>query len=183
MFKFFSNILAAQRNARALDYLEFKTSAIVRHATEGAIPWTGHKLPLDTILKAIHSHFSRLETAAFSEGAEHKEKALAGDILHSMHEAERKVLVGLDDEVGHKLGDIAAESGLALNDVRTLAKGLAIKGLAYYGPLVDLEHGTPKGSGYLLTGEGARLKARARDLKVFERIGSKLKPSTAKVAA
>lgn len=155
MFKFLSNIAAAQRNAKALAAMEGKFRNVVSHAT------AGNSADITRPLNDIAVDISRVRNGVWKHAQESKARELAGDLLHGMHEAERKVLVTFHDEVGRPLADVASYTGLPLNDVRTLAKGLVIKGLAHFGPLVDMDTGAPKGSGYLLTGAGADLKARA----------------------
>lgn len=160
MFKFIANFFAAQRNAAALvlaygelKELEAKFRNVVSHAT------AGHTADITAPLNDIAVEISRVRNGVWKHAQESKARELAGDLLHSMHEAERKVLVTFHDEVGRPLADVADYTGLSLNDVRTLAKGLVIKGLAHFGPLVN-DDGHPAGSGYLLTVDGAILKDR-----------------------
>jgi hypothetical protein len=162
MFKFISNIINAQRNTKLLAeaetelfLLEEKTKSIISHATGGV------GADIDDALNDICVEISALRNHIYHEGRKMERELLSGDLLHSMHEAERKVLVTLHSELGRPLALVAEETGLALNDVRTLAKGLVIKGLAYFGPLFDTDGGYPKGSGYVLTDDGAELKTRA----------------------
>jgi hypothetical protein len=161
MFKVIANIIAAQRNAAALlaamdelHAVEAKFRNIVSHATGGALQ--DITLPLNTIAVEI----SRCRNSVWEQAQESKAKELAGDLLHSMHDAERRVLVLLHDEVGRKLADIAEEARLTVDEVRTIAKGFVIKGLAYIGTLMNESDGTMAGRGYLLTGAGYDLKAR-----------------------
>lgn len=154
MFNFVSNILAANRNAKALAEMEGKFRNVVSHATAGLT--ADITAPLNDIAVEI----SRVRNGVWAHAQESKAKELAGDLLHSMHAAERAVLVTFHEEVGRPLADVASYTGLPLNDVRTLAKGLVIKGLAYFGRLVD-DEGRPAGSGYLLTVAGGDLKTRA----------------------
>lgn len=166
MLTFVKNILAAQRNAAALaaakadlSALERKFRNIVSHATGGA--FTDIKASLNDIAVEISASKNRVFNEAIVIGAERKAAELAGDLLHSMHEVERKVLVELHDDVGVRLATIGDATGLKVDEVRTIVRGFAIKGLAFFGPLVDMDYGTPKGSGYLLTPEGADLRSRA----------------------
>jgi hypothetical protein len=161
MFKFIANIFAAQRNAAALlaamdelHAVEAKTKSIISHATGGAFS------DLDASLNDICVEISKSKNHVYHEARKMEREALAGDLLHSMHDAERRVLVLLHDEVGRKLADIAEEARLTVDEVRIIAKGFVIKGLAYFCPLFDMDSGTPKGSGYLLSPEGNELKAR-----------------------
>lgn len=165
MFTFFKNIIRAQRTATALaavtadlKALERKAINIVSHATGG--DFADITASLNDIGVEISKHHNRNFNMGRNEGMRRKASELRGDLLHSMHEAERKVLVTFHEEIGRPLADVAAHTGLALNDVRTLAKGLVIKGLAYFGTLVN-DEGQPAGSGYLLTVAGADLKTRA----------------------
>lgn len=164
MFKFLSNIIHAQSNARLLAAaenefaaLEAKARAIVSHATGGAL--TDVDKGLQYILGEISLSRGRVYHLALTNGAARKAEELAGDLLHSMHDVERKVLVILHDEVCRPLALISKEAGLKVEEVRTIVKGFVIKGLAAFGPATDVD-GRPAGSGYTLTDTGADLKTR-----------------------
>jgi hypothetical protein len=160
VFKFISNIVHAQRNAALLATaradlfaLEAKARNIVSHATGGLTRDIGRSL------NDISVDITRHLNDAWHGGAREKARELAGDLLHSMHEAERKVLVILHNEVCRPLALIAEETGLAVDEVRTLVKGFVIKGLATFGPATS-DEGMAAGSGYTLTDAGQELKAR-----------------------
>jgi hypothetical protein len=162
MFKFIANLIAAQRNATALatvkaDFadMEAKFRNIVSHATGG------NSADITRPLNDIAVEISALRNRIYSEGRKMERRILAGDLLHSMHDVERAVLKAMHDEIGRPLASIAEEVGLKADEVRTIVKGFVLKGLAHFGPLFDMDSGTPKGSGYLLTDEGAALKRRA----------------------
>ena len=164
MFKFVANIFAAQRNARLLAevradlfLLETKAKSIISHATGGVT--SDLDATLNDICVEISAAKNRVFIEALAMGAERKAKELAGDLLHSMHDVERRVLVVLHDEVCRPLALIASEVGRTIDEVRTIIKGFVIKGLAHFGPAVN-DDGRPAGSGYTLTGAGAALKSR-----------------------
>lgn len=161
MFKFIANLITAQRNATLLTeakadlfLLETKTKSIISHATGG------HFADIDGTLNDICVEISKAKNWVYNEARKMERAALAGDLLHSMHDVERRVLVILHDEFTRPLALIAGEVGLKVDEVRTIVKGFVLKGLANFGPATDEDTGRPSGSGYTLTSTGAELKAR-----------------------
>jgi hypothetical protein len=164
MFTFIKNIYSAQSLARRvasaeaeLAALEVKARNIVSHATGGAL--TDLSKSLNDICVEISAVKNRIFNEALAIGAERKAKELAGDLLHSMHDVERKVLVALHSEFVRPLDAIASFTNLAVNDVRAIVRGFVLKGVAEFGPAMN-DEGAVTGSGYTLTDTGNEMKTR-----------------------
>lgn len=68
------------------------------------------------------------------------------------------VLREMSEEIGPRASTLARNTGLPEGRVSIIRRELANMGLAFYGPLVDVDSGRPNGSGYLLTPDGAAVR-------------------------
>lgn len=141
MLKFFANLFAAQRNAKALSDLEGKFRNVVSHATAGNT--SDITRPLNDIAVTISS----VRNDVWQHAQESKVKEL-------LHDLERKLLAELQGEYAYPIKVIAERIGAVEGDVRAVMRTFAIKGLAVIAPLYSEDEGTFRGRGYLLTADG-----------------------------
>lgn len=163
MLKFIGNIIAAQRNAKALTEaraelfdLEAKAKCIIAHAIGG-----GHAVGLDDGLNDICVEISACRNRIYNEARDMERMASAGikGALAHLSEAERKVLGSMEHVWGRKLATIATETGLMDADVRAIVKVFVHRGLAEFGALYN--DGELAGRGYYLTDAGAAMQRAA----------------------
>jgi hypothetical protein len=67
-----------------------------------------------------------------------------------------------DGEMVPRIADTARDAGVSVADARKALRELRAAGLAEYGPLTDLDDGSPRGSGTWLTGRGLALQRALR---------------------
>lgn len=127
--------------------LEAKFRNVVSHATGGATA------DITRSLNDISVGISRHRNDVFAAGA-----------LASLSIPERKVLDAMSSEIGHKLANIAADTGLKEADVRSIVQVFVHRGLAEFGHLTDLDGTNLRGRGYTLTEPaGSDFQARLRE--------------------
>lgn len=150
MIKFFSNLFAAQSNARRIAALEADLKLVLDYASGKGVG-TICTVAQAELLRPISAHFGRIRTYAHDELK--KVAELRKPIAHLTDDA-LAVLRHMNDDIGHTFSTLAERTGRTAKQVSAIVRSLAADGIAKLVPLFSDEDSTMRGRGYVLTEKG-----------------------------